>query len=102
MGILEILKAISFALSMVHTVEETYTGIANSGTVKKATVMTAAQGFVSGMAAVSGGGQKETWEKTIAPMLSTVVDTAVAAANTASQALTGKSIVTDEPDHGSA
>jgi hypothetical protein len=66
--------------ALMAKADEVIQGI-GKGAIKKDLVMTTAQLVVESVAALSTGGQKETWES-LKPSVSTMIDTACAVANT--------------------
>jgi hypothetical protein len=75
------IKIIGKLPSLMATADELFTE-AGQGALKKEFVMNAAQVIATTVSDCSTGGQKETWEKQIAPNISQFIDTAVAIANT--------------------
>lgn len=69
-----VIKLISFVENLIAD--------AGKGEVKKSVVMGATKTILEAGAAVSTGGQKETWEK-IAPAVSGLIDASVSLANAA-------------------
>jgi hypothetical protein len=66
--------------TLVQAAEAAFSGIKNSGSVKKSVVTTGVQAVVQGMEAISTGGQKSTWEK-IAGIVDPLIEDAVSVMN---------------------
>lgn len=80
MGILQILQLVSAGLpALVQTAEGFFNWKKQSGSQKKALVTSTVKATVDAIDAESTGGQKNTWDK-IAPVISSMVDEAAAAA----------------------
>lgn len=90
---MEWLCIVSMILGLMGQAQKIYEGVKGKGAVKKTAVTQFAQTVVEDMAAVSTGGQKETWT-TIAPAVSTLIDAAATIANTTGQLL-GKGQIVD-------
>ena len=75
------MKVIPKLPALMATADELFTE-AGSGAVKKNYVMDMAAQLAGVASDLSTGGQKETWDKEIAPNLSVLVDATVAVANT--------------------
>lgn len=73
------LALIPVVAQLISFAEKLFTG-SGKGELKKSVVLGAAEAVVSGMTAVSTGGQKDTWTA-IAPQVSTIIDGVVAVAN---------------------
>jgi hypothetical protein len=76
------LALIPLVVKLIGYVEEIFGAASGNGAVKKSTVLNAAQAIVEGVASVSTGGQKETWEN-LAPAVGLVIDATVSVANAA-------------------
>ena len=74
------LALIPLVIKLVGFVETLFGEAKGQGEVKKSTVLGATQAIVDGVASVSTGGQKETWEA-ISPVVGSVVDAVVGIAN---------------------
>lgn len=77
-GILDLV--VKYLPSLISIAEGIFSWKAKSGADKKAWVQGTLQTVVTGIAAESTGGQKETWEK-IAPSVSVMIDASVELAN---------------------
>ena len=68
-----LLKLIPTIIQLMAFAEKAFDGVPDSGAQKKAMVVGTAKAVVEGIASVSTGGQKETWNE-IAEPISTVID----------------------------
>lgn len=73
------LMLVPVVVQLISFAEKLFAG-SGKGAVKKSMVMGAAEAVVTGMTAVSTGGQKETWAS-VAPMVGDIIDATVAIAN---------------------
>lgn len=89
-----VLLAIPLVSNLISLAEKLITG-AKQGAVKKSIVVESLASITSGMASVSGGGQKDTWVAIgqIAPLL---IDPIVTGMNTVSKMTGGQDIILND------